>query len=130
MSRDVIQFTGEFRLEEALVTSPTGEVTDLMTDLQIVEINLFESLIRNTISGSIIVVDTRNVVVKLPIVGQEDLSLKIVTPSLKKKEGKISGEELNEYLNKYINPSGTDPILIQSIIIMNGIQLYFFPQIN
>jgi len=52
------------------------------------------------------------------------------TPSLKKKEGKISGEELNEYLNKYINPSGTDPILIQSIIIMNGIQLYFFPQIN
>ena len=51
-------------------------------------------------------------------------------PSLKKKEGKISGEELNEYLNKYINPSGTDPILIHSIIIMNGIQLYFFPQIN
>ena len=89
MSRDVIQFTGEFRLEEALVTSPTGQVTDLMTDLQIVEINLFESLIRNTISGSIIVVDTRNVVVKLPIVGQEDLSLKIVTPSLKKKEVEV-----------------------------------------
>ena len=86
MSRDLPQFTGEFRLEEALITSPTGQVTDLMTDLQIVEINLFESLIRNTISGSIIVVDTRNVVVKLPIVGQEDLSLKIVTPSLKKKE--------------------------------------------
>ena len=49
---------------------------------------------------------------------------------LKKKEGKISGEELNEYLNKHINPTGTEPILIHSIIIMNGIQLYFFPQIN
>ena len=49
---------------------------------------------------------------------------------LKKKEGKISGEDLNEYLNKYINPTGTEPILIHSIIIMNGIQLYFFPQIN
>ena len=49
---------------------------------------------------------------------------------LKKKEGKISGEELNEYLNKYINPTGTEPILIHSIIIMNGIQLYLFPQIN
>lgn len=49
---------------------------------------------------------------------------------LKKKEGNISGEELNEHLNKYINPTGTEPILIHSIIIMNGIQLYFFPQIN
>ena len=100
MSRDVIQFTGEFRLEEALVTSPTGEVTDLMTDLQIVEINLFESLIRNTISGSIIVVDTRNVVVKLPIVGQEDLSLKIVTPSLKKKEDVIDFTENTFFIHK------------------------------
>ena len=100
MSRDVIQFTGEFRLEEALVTSPTGQVTDLMTDLQIVEINLFESLIRNTISGSIIVVDTRNVVVKLPIVGQEDLSLKIVTPSLKKKEDILDFTENTFFIHK------------------------------
>ena len=100
MSRDVIQFTGEFRLEEALVTSPTGEVTDLMTDLQIVEINLFESLIRNTISGSIIVVDTRNVVVKLPIIGQEDLSLKIVTPSLKKKEDILDFTENTFFIHK------------------------------
>ena len=100
MSRDVIQFTGEFRLEEALITSPTGQVTDLMTDLQIVEINLFESLIRNTISGSIIVVDTRNVVVKLPIVGQEDLSLKIVTPSLKKKEDILDFTENTFFIHK------------------------------
>ena len=100
MSRDLPQFTGEFRLEEALVTSPTGEVTDLMTDLQIVEINLFESLIRNTISGSIIVVDTRNVVVKLPIIGQEDLSLKIVTPSLKKKEDILDFTENTFFIHK------------------------------
>ena len=50
--------------------------------------------------------------------------------NLKKKDGKISGEELNEYLNNYINPSETGFILINAIIIMNGIQLYFFPNIN
>jgi len=50
--------------------------------------------------------------------------------NLKKKDGKISGEEFNEYLNNYINPSETGLILINAIIIMNGIQLYFFPNIN
>ena len=48
---------------------------------------------------------------------------------LKRKDGKISGEELNEYLNNYINPGEKDSIL-KTIIIMNGIQLYFFPNVN
>ena len=39
---DGIQFAGEFDLQEALVISPTGEVTDLLTDLMVVEINIFE----------------------------------------------------------------------------------------
>jgi hypothetical protein len=52
-----------------------------------------------------------------------------ITP-LKKKNDKISGEEFNEYLNNYINPDGKSPSLINAIIIMNGIQLYFFPHFN
>ena len=43
---------------------------------------------------------------------------------------KISGEELNQYLHEYINQKDGENRLINSIIIMNGIQLYFYPHIN
>jgi len=43
---------------------------------------------------------------------------------------KISGEELNQYLHEYINQKDGEHRLINSIIIMNGIQLYFYPHIN
>ena len=43
---------------------------------------------------------------------------------------KISGEELNQYLHEYINQNDGGNQLINSIIIMNGIQLYFYPHIN
>ena len=49
---------------------------------------------------------------------------------LPKKNKKISGEELNQYLYDYINQNDGVNRLINSIIIMNGIQLYFFPHIN
>ena len=49
---------------------------------------------------------------------------------LPKKNKKISDNEINEYLNEYINPNNTGHILMNSIIIMNGIQLYFYPDIN
>ena len=63
---DGIQFAGEFDLQEALVISPTGEVTDLLTDLMVVEINIFEDIFKNSISGSVLVTDTGNIFSKLP----------------------------------------------------------------
>ena len=49
---------------------------------------------------------------------------------LSKINKKISGEELNQYLHEYINQKDGEHRLINSIIIMNGIQLYFYPHIN
>ena len=49
---------------------------------------------------------------------------------LSKINKKISGEELNQYLHEYINQKDGENQLINSIIIMNGIQLYFYPHIN
>ena len=46
---------------------------------------------------------------------------------LSKINKKISGEELNQYLHEYINQKDGEHRLINSIIIMNGIQLYFYP---
>ena len=77
-----VQYAGDFNLEEALLISPTGNVTDLLTDVVIVEMNIFEDMFKSSITGSIIVTDTNDIVSKIPIVGQEYLTLKIRTPTL------------------------------------------------
>ena len=96
---DGIQFAGEFDLQEALVISPTGEVTDLLTDLMVVEINIFEDIFKNSISGSVLVTDTRNIFSKLPMMGQEKLSLKIATPSFADKKDIIDFTEEYEWFD-------------------------------
>ena len=77
--RDV-QFAGEFKLETCEIISSAGVVADIT--LSIVEINLFESIFSSSITGSIILADTNNLTDNLPIIGQEYISLKIVTPGL------------------------------------------------
>ena len=77
-----VQYAGDFNLEEALLISPTGNVTDLITDVVIVEMNIFEDMFKSSITGCIIVTDTNDIVSKIPIVGQEYLTLKIRTPTL------------------------------------------------
>ena len=81
-----VQYAGEFIIEEAVLISPNGLKTDILTDLALIEINIFEDIFRSSITGNILVGDTRNIISKLPIMGQEKLSLKIATPSLTSKE--------------------------------------------
>lgn len=100
MSKDGVQYAGEYELKECKILSPNGNTTDLKVDMQIVEINLFEGIFQNSISGSLIVVDIENVISKLPIVGQESLILKLVTPSLKKKEDIIDFTQFPFFIHK------------------------------
>ena len=48
MSRDAIQFAGEFGIEELKIASPSGGVADLLTDVLVIEINIFEDIFKNT----------------------------------------------------------------------------------
>ena len=86
MSRDAIQFAGEFGIDELKIASPSGGVADLLTDVLVIEINIFEDIFKNTISGTITMSDIRDVITLLPIQGQEELYLKLKTPSLTAKE--------------------------------------------
>ena len=95
-----IQYAGEFNLEEALLLSPSGESTNLITDAQIVEINIFEDIFKFSISGSIIIADTNDIITKLPIMGQERLSLKLSTPSLTEKKDIIDFTENHFMVNR------------------------------
>tara|TARA_R110002074_G_C12489312_1_gene661619 strand:+ start:402 stop:1793 length:1392 start_codon:yes stop_codon:yes gene_type:complete len=81
-----IQYAGEYELQELKLYSSTGNVIDLTTTT--IEINLFEDMNRTSMSGSVIIADTNNLILNTPILGQEYVSLKIKTPSL-------DGEEIN-----------------------------------
>ena len=85
MSRDGISFTGEFAIDVLKIVSPSGNVADLLTDVLVIEINIFEDIFKNSIMGSIIIADTKNVITLLPMMGQEFLRLKIATPTLTSK---------------------------------------------
>ena len=74
-------YAGDFIIREALLISPTGSIADLLKDVAIVEINIFEDIMKSSLTGSIIIGDTNNVVSLLPIVGQEYLTLKLETPT-------------------------------------------------
>jgi len=77
-----VQYAGDFKIERAQLIAPSGSRTNLLTDVHIVEINIFEDIFKNSIVGSIIIADTKNVITQLPIMGQEFLRLKIATPTL------------------------------------------------
>ena len=82
MGADGISFTGEFAIDELKIVSPSGNAADLLTDVLVIEINIFEDIFKNVISGSITMTDIKDVITLLPIQGQEELFLKLKTPSL------------------------------------------------
>ena len=66
-----MQYAGEFEIQQAQIFSPDGEATDLLTDFQLIEINLFEDMFKSAITGNAIVIDTRDIISKIPLIGQE-----------------------------------------------------------
>jgi len=80
MSQNEVQYAGEFQLQRCELVSSSGQLADI-TNI-IVEINLFEDIFKSTMTGSVIFVDTNNLVDNMPIVGQEFLAFKIFTPGL------------------------------------------------
>ena len=95
-----LQYAGDFKIEVAQLISPTGSRTNLLTDVHIVEINIFEDIFKNSIMGSIIIADTKNVITLLPMMGQEFLRLKIATPTLTSKKNIIDFSETSFAVQK------------------------------
>ena len=78
-TNDQIQYSGEYKLEKLELITLNGNI-DLVNNY--VQIDLFESILTNTMSGSLTIVDTNNLLLNLPLVGQEYLRLKIKTPGV------------------------------------------------
>jgi hypothetical protein len=74
-----IQYAGEYKVDVCEILSVTGAVLDVRDLFSTVSI--FEDIFQNSITGSITLVDTNNLLTNLPIIGQEKLRLKLYTPN-------------------------------------------------
>ena len=73
-----LNYAGEYLVERCEIASTSGLITDV-TEM-ISGINIFESIFKNAVTGDITLVDTNNLVTRLPIIGQEKLLLRLSTP--------------------------------------------------
>jgi hypothetical protein len=74
-----IQKAGDVIIEQLKLISSTNVVYDLADFL--IELNLYEDIFSNYLTGSIVLSDSRNLFDMVPILGEEYLVLKFVTPS-------------------------------------------------
>mgnify|MGYP003657417193 CR=1 FL=1 len=82
---DDIQFAGDYRLDGIILHNHQNEgidVDDKGIDIQklVVEMNLYEGINKHSMSGSLVIADSINLIGNLPIQGTERLSFKLSTP--------------------------------------------------
>ena len=61
-----IQYAGEFDVLELTLYSSSGVVVDLSKSAM--EVNLFEDVFKNSMSGSILTYDTENLIMNMPVI--------------------------------------------------------------
>jgi len=83
--KDTIEFAGDYNLTNIILHNHEGEGVssdkrghDIKKLVQ--ELNIYESIYKNAITGSVVMTDTTNLIGNLPIQGTETLSFKISTP--------------------------------------------------
>ena len=84
-----IEFAGDYKLPSIVLHNHQNEGVSKQTkgtDIKhlVVEMNIYESLFSNVITGSLVIADTLNLIANLPIQGTERLSFKLSTPGAHK----------------------------------------------
>jgi hypothetical protein len=97
---DEIAFAGDYNLAHIDLFNHKGEALDLKNIVQ--ELNIYESIYKNALTGSIVVADANNFIGKMDIQGLERLSFKLETPGVHTKELSIdasmeTGEPFHVY---------------------------------
>ena len=76
--QDTIDFAGDYNLDNVFLHNHLGEITDIKGVM--IELNIFESIYSNALTGSIVIADAQNLIGKLQINGTERISFKLSTP--------------------------------------------------
>ena len=74
-----LQKAGEVRIEQLKLINSVDEIIDL-TEF-VVELNIYEDIFKNYLHGTIVLTDSRNIIDKYNIHGEEFLNVKLRTPS-------------------------------------------------
>ena len=75
---DNIEFAGDYDLKNIFLHNHFGEVIDIKNLVQ--ELNIYESIYKNALTGSVVIIDAQNLIAKLEIQGLERISFKLSTP--------------------------------------------------
>ena len=68
----------DYNLDNVFLHNHLGEITDIKGVM--IELNIFESIHSNALTGSIVIADAQNLIGKLQINGTERISFKLSTP--------------------------------------------------
>ena len=79
---NTVEFAGDYNMDEVVLVNHEGEKTDIKK--MIVEFNIYESIYKNAVTGTIVITDAQNMIVKMPIQGTERLEFKLSTPGTNK----------------------------------------------
>jgi len=82
-----IEFAGDYDLNHVFLHNHMGDVVDIKKIM--VELNVFESIYKNALTGSIVIADAQNLISKLEINGTERISFKLTTPGAMDKRSMI-----------------------------------------
>ena len=83
-----VNYAGDFFIEKAEIITSSGQIINVATN--IVEINFYEDIFSSSITGDLVLIDTLNLVTNGPIIGQEQLQLRVTTPGFKDNDSKIN----------------------------------------
>ena len=73
-----IEFAGDYDLNHVFLHNHLKEITDIKK--MMIELNVFESIFNNALTGSLVITDAQNLIAKLELNGTERISFKLSTP--------------------------------------------------
>jgi len=96
---DTIEFAGDFNLAAIVLSNHMGTGVDTNTGgenilPQMQELNIYESITKKAITGSIVILDATNLIANLPIQGTERIIFKLSTPGTSESNDIVDASEL------------------------------------
>lgn len=82
-----LQYAGEYDITQCKILTTSGKQFDILSVVQ--DIVIFESIFTQSITGIITILDTTDLVNNGPIIGEEKLQIKLLTPQVNEKPDTI-----------------------------------------
>ena len=94
-SSDKPEIAGDYNLPHIDLINHKGEAIDLK--FIFIELNLYESIYKNAVTGTLIITDAKNQIGRLEVQGLERIAFKLSSPGTKNIEDMLQrGENLDE----------------------------------